>query len=64
RWYEVPAQLRVKYRSEKDMVMVWRLSPPHDQPIDVEETESLLWDREHSEFFENPVSDPEEGGEE
>ncbi|KAI7721874.1 hypothetical protein KC353_g1014, partial [Hortaea werneckii] len=25
RWYEVPAQLRVKYRSEKDMVMVWRL---------------------------------------
>ncbi|RMY61634.1 hypothetical protein D0865_00881 [Hortaea werneckii] len=64
RWYEVPAQLRVKYRSEKDMVMVWRLLPPHGQPIDVEETESLLWDREHSEFFENPVSDPGEGGEE
>lgn len=63
-WYEVPAQLRVKYRSEKDMVMVWRLLPPYGQPIDVEETESLLWDGEHSEFFENPVSDVEEGGEE
>ncbi|KAI6913758.1 hypothetical protein KC318_g1137 [Hortaea werneckii] len=64
RWYEVPAQLRVKYRSERDMVMVWRLLPPHGQSIDVEETVSLLWDAEHSEFFENPVSDPEEGGEE
>ncbi|RMY70494.1 hypothetical protein D0863_05751 [Hortaea werneckii] len=63
-WYEVPAQLRLKYRSEKDIVMVWRLLPPRGLPIDVEETESLLWDREHSEFFENPVSDPEEGGEE
>ncbi|RMY75790.1 hypothetical protein D0862_13861 [Hortaea werneckii] len=62
RWYEVPAQLRVKYRSEKDMVMVWRLLPPHGLPIDVEETASLLWDGDHSEFFENPVSDPEEDG--
>lgn len=63
-WYEVPAQLRVKYRSERDMVMVWRLLPPHGEPIDVEETESLLWDAEHSEFFEDPVSDAEEDGEE
>ncbi|KAI6856330.1 hypothetical protein KC323_g7935 [Hortaea werneckii] len=63
-WYEVPAQLWVKYRSERDMVMVWRLLPPHGEPIDVEETESLLWDAEHSEFFEDPVSDVEEDGEE
>ncbi|KAI7464708.1 hypothetical protein KC357_g7846 [Hortaea werneckii] len=63
-WYEVPAQLCVKYRSEKGIVMVWRLFPPHGPPVDVEETESLLWDAEHSEFFENPVSGRVEDGEE
>ncbi|RMY26189.1 hypothetical protein D0867_00211 [Hortaea werneckii] len=63
-WYEVPAQLCVKYRSEKDMVMTWRLLPPYGQPIEVEEMESLLWDAEHSEFLENPVSDLEDDGEE
>ncbi|RMY66045.1 hypothetical protein D0863_08695 [Hortaea werneckii] len=63
-WYEVRVQLCVTYRSEKDMVMKWRLLPPYGEPIEVEERESLLWDAEHSEFFENPVSDAEEDGEE
>ncbi|KAI7082865.1 hypothetical protein KC356_g8031 [Hortaea werneckii] len=63
-WYEVPAQLCVKYRSERDMVLTWKLLPPHGPRIDVEGTELLLWDAEHSEFFEDPDSDAEEEGEE
>ncbi|KAI7493309.1 hypothetical protein KC367_g8656 [Hortaea werneckii] len=62
-WYEVPAQLCVKYRNERDMVLTWNLLPPHGPRIDVEGTELLLWDAEHSEFFEDPDSDAEEDGE-
>lgn len=46
------------------MVLTWNLLPPHGPRIDVEGTELLLWDAEHSEFFEDPDSDAEEDGEE
>lgn len=54
--YHVTAQVCIKYRGEKDIVVGWKIMKPRSkQNVVVWEDDTKLWDANSSEWMEGPT---------
>lgn len=56
KYYEVTAQLFLRYKKQQDLTVWWKLIPEHGDSTAIWEDKKVLWNASHSEFREGPAS--------